>query len=50
MMSIGIWFIKRGENYAEWYSADDVEQYVNHDAPNEAIDYAEEMQLMGLDQ
>lgn len=28
MMSIGIWFIKRGENYAEWYSADDVEQYI----------------------
>lgn len=30
-MSIGIWFIKRGENYAEWYSADDIEQYVNHE-------------------
>lgn len=28
MMSIGIWFIKRGENYAQWYTAEDVEKYV----------------------
>jgi len=28
MMSIGIWFIKRGENHAQWYTAEQVEQYV----------------------
>lgn len=28
MMSIGIWFIKRGENHAQWYSATDVEEYI----------------------
>ena len=27
MMSIGIWFIKRGQDYAQWYSATDVEQH-----------------------